>query len=474
MDFQDLQQHTVAFALWHASLGCLAAALAAFALRRYSPAMRCWAWRLGLLKGPLALVLAVPVAIFAPAPPLEMEPLPSSFVTAPAPDPVNPWPFVYAIGVIGVIALRTIHARKVDRRMPRVEGVLRPRIVVPDDLQPGQADMALAHEAAHIRRHDPQWSLIADLICAALWFAPPVWICARAMRAEAEASCDAEALRETGAPKRAYAELLLAFAGPAPATALGGPARRLAQRINMLEKTPRYLPRFSAAALAALGAFVILPWRAEAQAAPPPAPQKPISTPQQEAQLKALRGQVAQMQNKIRTLEAQARALRVQAKRSEAGASVRLREAKAERLRALAMQDAVKRMRVDRQMSEDDRKAVQAEMSRVREEIARARKQSADDQARAQAEMKITQKRVMDQIVRSEMDRQRAMTAKERAVVERQIAIERGKQLRETAIERKRTAADRENERRAEAERAAAERAAKRDKAHQPEEAPRG
>ena len=312
------------FALAHAGLGWALAALAALALRDRTADARCWAWRMGILKGPLALLLAVPIAIAAPLPsggegagvrgdvvaqpyavtprfssrhqestsdrekppfsrpvegegesqqpqaaqPLSLPLLPAS---PPFPAPSSPFlpssfllPYAYFLGLLVVALLRVAPARRAGRPMPRVVGVLRPRVVIPDLLSPEDATMALAHEKAHIRRRDPLWAFVADAVCLGLWFAPPVWLCARAMRLESEAACDAVAVDESGASRRDYARLLLSFAGPAPANALGGPARRLARRIRMLEKRPTPLARAVAVAALALGLVALLPWRAVA------------------------------------------------------------------------------------------------------------------------------------------------------------------------------------------------------------------
>ena len=304
----------MSFALVHAVLGWLLAALAAWALRRRSADARCWAWRLGLLKGPLALLLAVPVFV-SPLPSggegpgvggpevanvtgatgkeggLVLPAIPATALVVPKPEappsrllvkgqdgrdfqtprssipplPLSFFPLPYTLGVLAVLLARLAAARRPHRAMPRVVGVLRPRVVIPDGLAPEAVAMARAHEEAHVRRRDPQWSLLADLVCAALWFAPPVWLCARALRRESEAACDADVLAVTGLPKAAYARLLLAFAGPAPALALGGPARRLARRILMLERTPKPLPRLAVAVLALVGLAALLPWEAVAQ-----------------------------------------------------------------------------------------------------------------------------------------------------------------------------------------------------------------
>lgn len=296
------------FALVHATLGWALAALASLALRGRSADARGWAWRLGLLKGPLAVLLAVPFVVpgirstpierpAAPvlrqAPPVASAPASASLATrvdeapvptpggisvarmpvsAPAPTAFPTLSVLYGVGFAGVLVARFARRRTIPDSMPRVEGVFRPRVVVPVGLDPERAAMVLAHEEAHVRRRDPLWSFLADLVCAGLWFAPPVWLCAAAMRAEAEAACDAAALDRTGAPRRAYAHLLLDHAGVVPANALGGPARRLARRIRMLERKTKPLSRPSAAGLVVLGLAAALPWRAVAQASPSVAP----------------------------------------------------------------------------------------------------------------------------------------------------------------------------------------------------------
>ena len=296
------------FAALHALLGCALAALACLLLRNRPADARCWAWRLGLLKGPLALVLGVPVVVSlslparvpsfsassvkesnakltrVQAPPSrvfvspDLPPTPKlspsggvvrtvERISLPPSSPFPLLPVIYLVGLAASLAGRRLAAHRLPRGGPRVVGVVRPRVVVPKGLAPDAAAMALAHEEAHVRRRDPQWSLVAEAVYVAFWFIPPVWLAAGAMRAEAEAACDADALRATAASPRAYARLLLDHAGPAPALALGGPARRLARRILMLEHTPKPLSRLVAAATLVLGLAAFLPWRAEAKPA---------------------------------------------------------------------------------------------------------------------------------------------------------------------------------------------------------------
>lgn len=278
----------LAFALLHATLGWSIAALVCLALRRATPGLRCWAWRVALLKGPLALAAALPIALSV-SPPVLVEtlahsspsetsvmgqlPLPNTVVAEP-PSPVDPLPFLYGGGFLATFALRVAASRWPQKQeMPRVVGVLRPQVVLPNNIPEDKAILAQAHEEAHVRRRDPLWSLVADLCCVVLWFSPCTWLAARGMRAEAEAACDLAAVRATGASRHSYARLLLDFAGPAPANALGGPARRLARRIAMLQITTKSPSRALLTTLSLLATATLLPWTATA------APQTPDDGP---------------------------------------------------------------------------------------------------------------------------------------------------------------------------------------------------
>ena len=96
---------------------------------------------------------------------------------------------------------------------PAVYGVLRPRIVLPEDLiataSPEQLDAVLAHELIHIRRRDP---LMAGVQTAALvlwWWHPLVWWASRAASRVREHCCDEELLAAGLARAEAYAQALI-------------------------------------------------------------------------------------------------------------------------------------------------------------------------------------------------------------------------------------------------------------------------
>ena len=77
--------------------------------------------------------------------------------------------------------------------MPIVCGIWRPLIVMPVDAAQWSNErrrFVLLHELAHIKRRDCLTQSLAQLVCAAYWFNPIVWLAARRMRAERERACD--------------------------------------------------------------------------------------------------------------------------------------------------------------------------------------------------------------------------------------------------------------------------------------------
>ena len=82
--------------------------------------------------------------------------------------------------------------------VPTVIGWIRPMILLPvsllTSLTPQQLEAVLAHELAHIRRHDYLVNLIQTAIETLLFYHPAVWWLSRMIRAEREHCCDDLAL----------------------------------------------------------------------------------------------------------------------------------------------------------------------------------------------------------------------------------------------------------------------------------------
>lgn len=144
---------------------------------------------------------------------------------------------------------------------PAVYGVLRPRILLPESYGEQELRYILAHEAAHIRRGDNLWRILALLTAAVHWFNPFSWIFLKHFLAEVELACDEEALKTLGeGEKKAYAAALLdCAAGGTPfASAFGGAKiRRRLSRILAYRKLSA-LSALSFAALALGIAYVLL------------------------------------------------------------------------------------------------------------------------------------------------------------------------------------------------------------------------
>ena len=94
---------------------------------------------------------------------------------------------------------------------PFVLGILRPRIYLPSTLaEDDKADFVIAHEKAHIRRHDHWWKPLGFLLLTIYWFNPVIWIAYILLCRDIELACDEYVignLKET--EKKAYSEALL-------------------------------------------------------------------------------------------------------------------------------------------------------------------------------------------------------------------------------------------------------------------------
>jgi beta-lactamase regulating signal transducer with metallopeptidase domain len=98
--------------------------------------------------------------------------------------------------------------------VPSVIGWLRPVVLVPASamlqLSPGMIEALLAHELAHVRRHDYLINLLQSFVEILFFYHPGVWWVGRRMREERENCCDDLAVAVCGDPviyARALADL---------------------------------------------------------------------------------------------------------------------------------------------------------------------------------------------------------------------------------------------------------------------------
>ena len=166
---------------------------------------------------------------------------------------------------------------------PTAIGYLHPAVVLPagfrDRVDAGEWDAVLAHECAHLARHDDWAKALQSAVLRAGWWLPGLWLLARGLDLERELASDERAARETG-PRR-YAACLLRLAtdrcGEAVAPTLWGRRSHVAIRVERLlrpavERGPivraAALGAFTASALATVvTAALILPGMAPGRAA---------------------------------------------------------------------------------------------------------------------------------------------------------------------------------------------------------------
>ena len=143
--------------------------------------------------------------------------------------------------------VRVLESSLVD--VPTVIGWIKPVILLPASvlagLTPRQLEAVLAHELAHIRRHDYLVNLLQTLVETLLFYHPAVWWLSRRIRIERENCCDDLAVSLCGDPvtyAAALAELegLRGGRGDLVLAATGG---SLLQRVRRLLGAPSHAGR---------------------------------------------------------------------------------------------------------------------------------------------------------------------------------------------------------------------------------------
>jgi beta-lactamase regulating signal transducer with metallopeptidase domain len=147
--------------------------------------------------------------------------------------------------------------------VPTLIGWLRPAILLPASalaqLTARQLESILAHELAHVRRHDYLVNLLQTAIETALFYHPAVWWASRFARAEREACCDELAVAVCG-DRLGYARALASLEelrAARPRLALAASGGPLSDRIRRLVGAPQPPNRSAWWIVAAAAAAVI-------------------------------------------------------------------------------------------------------------------------------------------------------------------------------------------------------------------------
>ena len=93
---------------------------------------------------------------------------------------------------------------------PFVLGILRPVIYLPFAMEEGDMAYVIAHERAHIRRHDHWWKPVGFLLLGIYWFNPVMWAAYILLCRDIEAACDEKVIKDMEKDdRRAYSTALL-------------------------------------------------------------------------------------------------------------------------------------------------------------------------------------------------------------------------------------------------------------------------
>ncbi|NMO19092.1 M48 family metalloprotease [Pyxidicoccus fallax] len=180
--------------------------------------------------------------------------------------------------------VRLLASSSID--VPMVIGLWRPLILVPASAMTGlsaaQLEAILAHELAHIRRHDYLVNLLQSLVETLLFYHPAVWWLSHRIREEREHCADDLAVQCCGDAylyARALAHIEQLRVAPSPQPALGAAGGSLLTRVRRLlvapeSSTPRRPWRLASGVGSAVVAVMLgtsqVPETARAE--PPPAP----------------------------------------------------------------------------------------------------------------------------------------------------------------------------------------------------------
>jgi bla regulator protein BlaR1 len=258
----------------------------------------------------LAVLLPAPVAELPVAVmPTTLQPAAATAVTTPT-VPFDPTPWLAALWLLGALAM-ALRLWRLQRRferdlgrlrplrdglwqaqsskgLPALLGVVRARIVLPDDFRQRydarERHLMLAHERTHRRRGDHLANFAVAALRSVFWFNPLVHLAARSFRHDQELACDQAVIAAHPDSRRAYGEAMLKTLMADRQAPLGchwGFSHPLKERVMQLKSPmPRPWARRVGAttvALLALGTGFAV-WSAQPARAPRAAPNPATAT----------------------------------------------------------------------------------------------------------------------------------------------------------------------------------------------------
>ena len=97
-------------------------------------------------------------------------------------------------------------------KSPFILGLVRPKIYLPSSMDEAAMGPVIAHEKAHLARHDHWWKPLGFLILTVHWFNPLCWIAYVLLCRDIELACDEKVIRQMDLNgKKQYSTALLEF-----------------------------------------------------------------------------------------------------------------------------------------------------------------------------------------------------------------------------------------------------------------------
>lgn len=93
---------------------------------------------------------------------------------------------------------------------PFILGIIRPRIYLPSAMSEQDMEYVIAHEKAHLKRHDHWWKPLGFMLLTIYWFNPVLWIAYILLCRDIELACDQKVIRDMGTEnKKSYSNALI-------------------------------------------------------------------------------------------------------------------------------------------------------------------------------------------------------------------------------------------------------------------------
>ena len=93
---------------------------------------------------------------------------------------------------------------------PFIFGIIRTRIYLPSSINEQDIEYVIAHEKAHLVRHDHWWKPFGFIVLTVYWFNPVLWLSYVLLCKDIELACDEKVLHNMGNEiKKSYSEALI-------------------------------------------------------------------------------------------------------------------------------------------------------------------------------------------------------------------------------------------------------------------------